>query len=99
MHPDIEWLIDEISALGKRLLLRSKLVILLDPKYRHLMEIFATNKVELVGSLPDYRAQRSDRQRGSGIHDRIIEAIRQLNRVGYGIVDAYAAVQSALELP
>ena len=88
MHPDIEWLICEMAALGKRLLVRSNLVILLDPRYQHLMELFASNHVELVGSLPDYRAQRSDPQRGNGVYDHIMEAMRQLNRIGYGIADS-----------
>ncbi len=85
MHPDIEWLIDKISVLGKRILVRSNLVILLDPQYRYLMEKLAASKIELIGSLSDYRAQRSDRQRGSGVYDRIMEAMRELNRIGYGV--------------
>lgn len=88
MHPDIEPLLREMAQLGKRILVRSNLVILLEPKYRHLIETFTDNKIELVGSLPDYRAQRSDRQRGSGIYDKIIEAMRQLNKTGYGISDS-----------
>ncbi len=85
MHPDIEWLIDKISVLGKRILVRSNLVILLDPQYRYLMEKLAASKIELIGSLSDYRAQRSDRQRGVGVYDRIMEAMRELNRIGYGV--------------
>jgi radical SAM/Cys-rich protein len=88
MHPDIEQLIWEMAQLGKRILLRSNLVILLEPEYRYMIEKFAENKIELVGSLPDYRAQRSDRQRGSGIYEKIIEAMRQLNKIGYGISDS-----------
>ncbi|MHC4929622.1 MAG: arsenosugar biosynthesis radical SAM (seleno)protein ArsS [Planctomycetota bacterium] len=88
MHPDIEWLIGEMAALGKRLFVRSNLVILLNPRYQHLMELFASNHVELVGSLPDYRAKRSDPQRGKGIYDHIMEAMRRLNRIGYGITDS-----------
>jgi radical SAM/Cys-rich protein len=48
------------------------------------MEFFAANKVELVGSLPDCRAERTDRQRGVGTFKRAIEAILELNRIGYG---------------
>lgn len=88
MHPDIEWLIKKMSEPGKKILLRSNLVILLNPEYRHLMEIFAANKVELAGSLPDYRARRSDLQRGSGVYDRIMEAMQELNRIGYGVADS-----------
>lgn len=88
MHPDIELLVREMAQLKKRILVRSNLVILLEPEYRHLIEKFADNKVELVASLPDYRAQRSDRQRGSGIYDKIIEAMRLINKIGYGISDS-----------
>ncbi len=88
LHPDLEWLIREMAGLGKRLLVRSNLVILLDEKYRHLMAFFAENNVELVGSLPDYRAERTDRQRGAGTFERVIEAVRQLNKFGYGTSDS-----------
>ncbi|MBW8016500.1 MAG: radical SAM/Cys-rich domain protein [Planctomycetes bacterium] len=85
IHPDIEMLINEMEALGKRILVRSNLVILLEPGYRHLMGLFADKKVELIGSLPDYRSQRSDRQRGNGVHARIMEAMKELNHIGYGV--------------
>jgi radical SAM/Cys-rich protein len=88
MHPSIEWLISKMSELGKRVLIRSNLVILLEPQYHHLIETFAASKIELIGSLPDYRAQRSDRQRGGGIYDKIMEAMRQLNKIGYGVADS-----------
>jgi radical SAM/Cys-rich protein len=84
LHPDIEWLINQMSDLRKRLLVRSNLVILLESEHRHLMEFFAGNKVELVGSLPDARAERTDRQRGVGTFKRAMEAMRALNRIGYG---------------
>jgi hypothetical protein len=77
-----------MAGLGKRLIVRSNLVVLLEPAHRHLMEFFAANKVELVGSLPDYRAERTDRQRGVGTFKRTIEAIRELNQIGYGRSDS-----------
>jgi radical SAM/Cys-rich protein len=88
MHPDIEWLVREMAQLGKRILVRSNLVILLETGYQHLIDTFAKNKIEIVGSLPDYRAQRSDRQRGNGIYDKIMEAMRLLNKAGYGRPDS-----------
>ena len=88
MHPEIETLIRAMAQLNKRVLLRSNLVILLEKPYRRLMEVFAANDIELVASLPDYRALRSDRQRGRGVYNRIIEAIRILNAMGYGTGDS-----------
>lgn len=88
LHPEFEFLIREMAALGKRLIVRSNLVILLEPEFQPLMAFYAANRVELVGSLPDYRAERADRQRGTGVFDKIVASIRQLNQVGYGRSDS-----------
>ena len=45
---------------------------------------FADRKVEIVGSLPHYRRPNTDAQRGQGVFDRSIEAMRLLNAAGYG---------------
>jgi radical SAM/Cys-rich protein len=85
MHPDLEWLIGELSVLKKRLIVRSNLVVMLEPAYRHFMDVFAANNVELVGSLPDYHAQKADRQRGAGTFELVIQAISALNQKSFGV--------------
>ncbi|RJQ67645.1 MAG: radical SAM/Cys-rich domain protein, partial [Desulfobacteraceae bacterium] len=85
MNPDLEWLIGRLAGMHKRLIVRSNLLIMLDPDYRRFMELFAAHKVELVGSLPDYNAGRTDRQRGAGTFAQVIQAIRELNRLSFGI--------------
>jgi hypothetical protein len=40
--------------------------------------------VEVVASLPCYSAANVDRQRGDGVFDKSIAALRQLNVLGYG---------------
>jgi MoaA/NifB/PqqE/SkfB family radical SAM enzyme len=40
MHPDLEWLIGELAALNKRLIVRGNLVVMLEPAYRHYLEFF-----------------------------------------------------------
>lgn len=84
LHPNLEWLVGEMGKLGKRVIVRSNLVILLEEGYRHLPEVFAANRLEVVGSLPDYLGEGTDRQRGRNVFNRAIEAIRVLNGVGYG---------------
>jgi radical SAM/Cys-rich protein len=88
MHPDLEWLIGELVPLKKRLIIRSNLVVMLEPAYRHFMEVFAAHGVELVGSLPDYNEERTDRQRGAGTFEKVIRAIRALNNKTYGISES-----------
>jgi radical SAM/Cys-rich protein len=93
-HPDLVWLIVELSALKKRLIVRSNLVVMLEPAYRHYMVVFAANNVELVGSLPDYNAQKADRQRGAGTFEMVIQAIRALLRFAQKRPNAASRAQS-----
>lgn len=85
LHPDLGWLIGELALLNKRLIVRSNLVVMLDPAYRRYLDLFAAHKVELVGSLPDCNADRSDRQRGAGSFEGAVRVIRELNRRSYGL--------------
>jgi radical SAM/Cys-rich protein len=85
MHPDLEWLIEKLAALKKRLIVRSNLLVMLEPAYRRYMEIFSAHNVELVGSLPDYNAERTDRQRGAGTFQKVLQAIRALNQKSFGV--------------
>jgi radical SAM/Cys-rich protein len=64
-------------------IVRSNLVILRDPKYLDYLDRFARLGVEVVGSVPDYRRERAERQRGKDTFVGAIEAIRELNRRGY----------------
>jgi radical SAM/Cys-rich protein len=84
LNPHLEWFLGEAGALGKRLIVRSNLVILLEEGFERFIEVYAKNRVEVVTSLPDWRAARADRQRGPGSFDRIIRAMRLLNDRGYG---------------
>jgi len=82
--PQFEYLVEESRRLGRRVMDRCNLTILLTPRHGHLPEFFAKNDVEVVCSLPHYRRVSTDRQRGDGVFDSSIEALRLLNAVGYG---------------
>ena len=85
MNPHLEWFIGEAVRLNRRLIVRSNLTLLLEEPYRHFMDVFAQNKVEIVTSLPDYLETKSDRQRGAGVFAMVIKALRELNSRGYGM--------------
>jgi len=85
MNPYLEWFIGKASLLNRRLIVRSNLTLLLEEPYRHFMDVFAQNKVEIVTSLPDYLETKSDRQRGTGVFGKVIKALRELNLRGYGM--------------
>ena len=83
LHPRFRELIERMHTLDKRLLVRSNLVILREPPFDSLPEFFARHGVELVGSLADVHGERTDRQRGRGVFQAVIDVMRQLNDLGY----------------
>jgi radical SAM/Cys-rich protein len=85
MNPHFRWFVEEIHKLGRHIMVRCNLTIILaNKKYHDLPEFFAQHGVEVVSSLPHYTAMRTDRQRGEGVFEKSIEALQMLNAVGYG---------------
>ncbi|MBN8215946.1 MAG: arsenosugar biosynthesis radical SAM protein ArsS [Spirochaetes bacterium] len=85
MNPHFRWFVEELSKRSVKILVRCNLTIILaSDYYGELPEFFARNRVEVVSSLPFYQAERTDRQRGTGVFEKSIEALRRLNAVGYG---------------
>jgi len=84
LHPQLPWFLERMVRPTRRVILRSNLVILREPPYARYLDLLAHLGVEIVGSLPDYRHERSDRQRGQGMFAQAIEALRELNQRGYG---------------
>ena len=85
MNPHFRWFVEQISGLGRHVMVRCNLTILtVNPKYRELPRFFRDHGVEVISSLPYYSASHTDRQRGDGVFERSIEALRMLNSEGYG---------------
>ncbi len=84
LHPRFRDLVEAAVAAGKHVMDRCNLTVLLLPRNRGLIDWLAARKVEIVASLPHYRRPSTDAQRGQGVFDRSIEAMRLLNSAGYG---------------
>ena len=85
MNPDFRFFIKALRERGVvRIIDRCNLTILLEPGFEWAAEFLAENEVEIVASLPFYMEENVDRQRGKGVFKKSIEAMRQLNRLGYG---------------
>jgi radical SAM/Cys-rich protein len=85
MNPDFRWFVEEIHKLGRKVLVRCNLTIIVaNKKYHDLPEFFKKHGVEVVSSLPFYSADKTDRQRGDGVFADSIKALKMLNAVGYG---------------
>lgn len=85
LNPNFRWLVEQARALGRHVIDRCNLSVLLLPSQEDLAEFMARHRVEIVASLPYYRASQTDAQRGEGVFDKSIEALKRLNRLGYGI--------------
>ncbi len=82
--PHYRWLVQRCRELGRRVMTRCNLTVLESRKYHDLPQFYARHQVEVVASLPHYRALNTDKQRGIGVFERSISALRRLNEVGYG---------------
>lgn len=85
LNPDFRWFVEEIKKLGKHIIVRCNLTIILANKRFHdLPSFFKLHNIEVVSSLPSYTKDRTDRQRGDGVFEDSIKALTMLNEVGYG---------------
>lgn len=90
MNPNFRWFVEEAYKLGvKDFIVRSNLTIILaNKKYHDLPEFFAKHNVHVISSLPFYKREKTDKQRGDGVFDKSIKALQMLNAVGYGMPDS-----------
>lgn len=84
MNPFLKDFISEAAKLGRRIIVRSNLVILAGEDFSGYAEFYAGNGVEIVSSLPDCDEARADRQRGAGFFGKFIGVVKKLNEMGYG---------------
>ncbi len=77
-------LVEGARELGRHVIDRCNLTILLAERFSDLPGFLAEHRVEVVSSLPHYRRSQTDRQRGDGVFEASLEALRRLNAVGYG---------------
>ena len=87
MHPNFRWFVKSIREKTKvdEIIVRSNLTIILaNKKFFDLPNFFADNRIHIISSLPFYNKEKTDNQRGKGVFDKSILALKELNKVGYG---------------
>src|ERR1700682_3662635 len=84
LNPHFRDIVRKARAQGARVIDRSNLTIFFEPGQEGLAEFLAAERVEIVASLPCYTPELVDRQRGKGVYETSIAAIRALNELGYG---------------
>src|SRR5436309_14061148 len=86
MIPDFRYFIMQIGSLElpRHVIDRCNLTILLERGYEDLSEFLAMNKVEIIASMPCYAPENVNAQRGEGVFEGSIAALKMLNSLGYG---------------
>jgi radical SAM/Cys-rich protein len=84
LNPSFRFLVTEARREGHHVMDRCNLTVLFEPRQQDLVEFLADMHVEVVASLPCYSQDNVDKQRGHGVYDKSIQALRRLNAAGYG---------------
>ena len=84
LHPSFRDIVRRARGMGRHVMDRCNLTITRLPNYQDLPEFFAEHSVEIVASLPSFAPRQTDAQRGAGVFDDSIAALRRLNELGYG---------------
>jgi radical SAM/Cys-rich protein len=84
LHPRFREIVARAAGLGVRVMHRCNLTAITLPAYRDIPELLAKHDVEIVASLPYFLPKQTDAQRGEGVFERSLEALKRLNELGYG---------------
>lgn len=88
LNPNFRWLVEQSRSLNRHVMDRCNLTVLFVKGQEDLPKFLAEHNVEVICSLPYYQERETDRQRGTGVFQRSIEALKILNSVGYGQPDS-----------
>lgn len=83
LNPHFEYFVESARPLVDELIVRSNLTVLFEKGKEHLPEFFRLNKAHLICSLPCYTKESVDRQRGAGVFEKSIRALKLLNETGF----------------
>ncbi len=84
LNPHFRQLVSRGRALGARVIDRCNLTVLEEPGQEETAYFLASHDVEITASLPCYLEENVDRQRGQGVFEKSLRALRRLNALGYG---------------
>lgn len=84
LNPHFRELVRTLHSLNYSVMVRCNLTIIQEPGMQDLPDFYRANNVHIVASLPCYTEGTTDGQRGKGVFNRSIDALKRLNRVGYG---------------
>lgn len=84
LNPDFRRFVLAARQQGHPVQVRTNLTVLFEPGLESIPEFCHDQQVQLIASLPCYLDANVDAQRGAGVYEKSVAAIRRLNDLGYG---------------
>jgi radical SAM/Cys-rich protein len=84
MNPHFRYLVDQLLLLGAEIKVRCNLTVVFEPGMDDLPQWYADRGISLICSMPCYSKSNVDSQRGKGVFEKSIDALKLLNAAGYG---------------
>jgi radical SAM/Cys-rich protein len=85
LNPSFCRFVEALRMEGHSVQVRTNLTVLLEPGMEKMPKFYRRHKIQLVASLPCYLEENVCAQRGKGVYEKSITALKQLNTLGYGI--------------
>jgi len=85
LHPHLRRFIAALREQGQSVKVRTNLTVWFEPGMETMPEFFRDHNVHLVASLPCYLESNVTAQRGEGVYDTSIQALKRANAIGYGL--------------
>ena len=84
LNPDFRFFVENVCRLTSRLMVRTNLTVFFEPGLDWIPNLYKEHKVVLIASLPCYTEENVNKQRGPGVFEKSIIALKRLNELGYG---------------
>ena len=84
LNPDFRFFIEKVISFASTVVVRTNLTVFLEPDLCWVPLWYKEHKVVIIGSLPCYTPENVDKQRGQGVFEKSIKALKMLNGLGYG---------------
>jgi len=84
LNPHFRFLVEGASSILNRVMVRTNLTVFFEPGQEYLPDFYRDNGTVIISSLPCYLQENVDTQRGEGVYEKSIAALKKLNAIGYG---------------
>ena len=88
LHPDLIYMVERLAPLTGRTMVRSNLSALEEGNPDRFIDVFKAHEVVVVASFPSFNPNQLEAQRGKGMFQKSIDALKRLNEAGYGRGDS-----------